>query len=77
MERSRSGVSLTPEGEVFLQFAEQSTAALRHGLRSIRAGNTIGGNLKVGALPSVASSLLPRARSCFHENEPRYHCRNP
>jgi len=31
MERSRSGVSLTPQGEVFLQFAEQSTAALKHG----------------------------------------------
>ncbi|MDO7627483.1 MAG: pca operon transcription factor PcaQ [Loktanella sp.] len=70
MERSRSGVSLTPEGEVFLQFAEQSTAALCHGLRSIRAGNTIGGNLNVGALPSVASSLLPRAVLAFMKMSP-------
>lgn len=70
MERSRAGVSLTPEGEVFLQFAEQSTAALRHGLRSIRAASRAAGHLKVGALPSVASSLLPRAALAFSEQAP-------
>ncbi len=37
MKRSRADVSLTPEGDVFLQFAEQSTAALRHGLRSLKS----------------------------------------
>lgn len=65
MERSRAGVNLTPEGEVFLQFAEQSTAALRHGLRSIRSPASGAGVLKLGALPSVASSLLPRAALSF------------
>lgn len=59
MKRSRAGVSLTPEGDVFLQFAEQSTTALRHGLRSIQATSSGAGHLRVGALPSVASSLLP------------------
>jgi LysR family pca operon transcriptional activator len=70
MERSRSGVFLTPEGEVFLQFAEQSTAALRHGLRSIQSSSTAAGQLKVGALPSVASSLLPRAVLPFAQQSP-------
>ena len=70
MERSRAGVSLTPEGEVFLQFAEQSTAALRHGLRSIKATSGGAGHLKVGALPSVASSLLPRAVLAFTKENP-------
>ena len=65
MERSRSGVALTPQGEVFLQFAEQSTAALRHGLRSIKATNGAAGELRLGALPSVASSLLPDAVRAF------------
>ena len=65
LERSRSGVALTPEGEVFLQFAEQSTAALRHGLRSIRAGSSAAGRLKVGALPSVASHLLPKVALAY------------
>ena len=67
MERGRSGVRLTAEGEVFLQFAEQSTAALRHGLRSVQAKNGTAGVLKLGALPSVAAYLLPRAAQVFAE----------
>jgi len=70
MKRSRSGVSLTPEGEVFLQFAEQSTAALRHGLRSIQSTSVAAGQLKVGALPSVASFLLPQAALLFTQKNP-------
>lgn len=70
LERSRSGVSLTPQGEVFLQFAEQSTAALRHGLRSIQASAGTAGRLSIGALPSVASSLLPQAVLTFSAQSP-------
>lgn len=70
MERSRAGVTLTPQGEVFLQFAEQSTAALRHGLRSLRAADTAAGRLSIGTLPSVASSLLPRAVLDFTQTNP-------
>lgn len=61
MDRSRSGVRLTPQGEAFLQFAERSTNALRQGLRSIHGVGDTSGTLKVGALPSVASRLLPGA----------------
>lgn len=70
MERSRSGVALTSEGEVFLHFAEQSTAALRHGLRSIQSASNAAGVLKVGALPSVASALLPDAVLRFTAESP-------
>lgn len=70
LERSRSGVSLTSEGEVFLQFAEQSTAALRNGLRSLSATGTAAGQLRLGALPSVASSILPKAVLRFAEANP-------
>jgi len=70
MERSRSGVALTPQGEVFLQFAEQSTAALRHGLRSVQGTDSGAGHLKLGALPSVASSLLPGAVLAFASQSP-------
>lgn len=70
MERDRAGVKLTQEGEVFLQFAEQCTAALRHGLRSVRAGGAAAAHLKVGVLPSVAASLLPRAVLDFAEANP-------
>lgn len=70
MERSRSGVALTPQGEVFLQFAEQSTAALRHGLRSIKENTSGAGQLKIGVLPSVASSLLPEVTLAFAQDNP-------
>jgi len=70
MERDRSGARLTREGEVFLQFAEQCTAALRHGLRSVRSGGAAAAHLKVGVLPSVASSLLPRAVLAFTKGNP-------
>ncbi|HSF63158.1 MAG TPA: pca operon transcription factor PcaQ [Paracoccaceae bacterium] len=70
MDRDRAGAKLTQEGEIFLQFAEQSTAALRHGLRSVRAGGTAAAHLAVGVLPSVASSLLPRAVLSFARTNP-------
>lgn len=65
MERSRAGVRLTPQGEIFLQFAEQSTAALRQGLRSVRDDKAIAGRLRIGALPSVASGLVVEAVRAF------------
>jgi len=70
MDRDRAGAKLTQEGEIFLQFAEQSTAALRHGLRSVRAGGTAATHLAVGVLPSVASSLLPSAVLSFAQSNP-------
>jgi len=70
VERSRAGVSLTPQGEVFLQFAEQSTSALRNGLRSVQSGSAAVGHLRLGALPSVASDLLPRAALGFADANP-------
>lgn len=69
-ERSRAGVRLTPEGELFLQYAEQSTAAIRHGLRSLQGAAAAAGRLRIGALPSVASSILPAAAARFAAAEP-------
>lgn len=71
MERGRAGVFLRPEGEVFLQFAEQSAAALENGLTSIAAlGATGGGIITIGALPSVATRLIPDAVEIFRGLSP-------
>lgn len=70
MERSRAGVRLTPAGDVFLNFAEQSTNALRHGLRSVRGGGEMSDRLRIGALPSVAGTLIPRAVARFMAEAP-------
>lgn len=71
MQRGRAGVRLTPEGEVFLQFAEQSAAALQHGLNSIASLGAAGGAvLKVGVLPSAAANILPVAAERFRATSP-------
>lgn len=70
VDRSRAGVRLTPEGELFLTYAEQSTAAIRHGLRSLQGAGAVGGRLRVGALPSVASFILPAAAQSFAADYP-------
>lgn len=64
--RGRAGVALTPEGQVFLQFAEQSVAALQIGLQNItNLGSDAGSSLLIGALPSVAAQILPRTVENF------------
>jgi LysR family pca operon transcriptional activator len=60
MLRTRAGISLTKQGEVFLHFAGMSLAALQQGLDGIdQIGRRGDINLSVGALPSVAAQLLP------------------
>nr|WP_325250010.1 pca operon transcription factor PcaQ [Amylibacter sp.] len=72
MTRDRAGVRLTPEGKVFLQYAEQSTAALRQGISSIASLNESGGAvLKIGTLPSVAAHVLPLAVERFRAASPK------
>ncbi|MFD2739512.1 pca operon transcription factor PcaQ [Sulfitobacter aestuarii] len=69
--RDRSGIALTPEGAVFRQFAEQSLAALNHGLASLDALSTgATAPLRIGALPSVAADLLPDVIVAFAEISP-------
>lgn len=71
LERDRGGVGLTRQGEIFLPFAEQSLAALNHGLASLEAANAGSATpLRVGALPSVAAGLLPGAVQCFADLSP-------
>ncbi|WP_068109343.1 pca operon transcription factor PcaQ [Tropicimonas marinistellae] len=58
--RSRAGVSLTRQGEVFLHFAEMSVAALQQGLDGVeQIGQRGSVTLSIGALPSVAARLMP------------------
>ncbi len=76
LHRDRGGVSLTPEGEVFLDHAQMSLAALSRGVSGVlamRAGASV--PLRVGALPSVAGRLLPQAVAQFtrHLPEARLH----
>lgn len=60
MSRSRSGVALTREGEVFLHFAQMSLASIQQGLEGVeREAQAEKVRLVIGALPSVAARILP------------------
>lgn len=72
LHRSRAGVSLTEAGEVFAHFAEMSLAALDHGFDGVAQLDASGkrAGLSIGALPSVAAGLLPRAVAEFERLSP-------
>lgn len=71
MRRSRAGVELTKPGEVFLHFARMSLASLQQGLDGIETeGRRQRETLSVGALPSVAAYLMPRAVGEFSRLAP-------
>lgn len=64
--RGRSGISLTPQGEVFLHFAETSLAALEQGIDgALRLARGERPSFTVGALPSVAARLMPQVTEAF------------
>ncbi|SFU20884.1 pca operon transcription factor PcaQ [Sedimentitalea nanhaiensis] len=71
MERGRAGILLSAKGEVFLQFAEQSIAALNTGVNTISARGPDGSaRLSIGVLPSAAATLLPTASEVFRKTSP-------
>lgn len=71
LERSRSGVDLTKQGEVFLHFAQMSLASLQQGLLGVeQEGRAVKEKLTVGALPSVAAWLMPEVAAEFRRLAP-------
>lgn len=62
LERTTRRVALTPEGREFLEHAERGLAALRMGVDEVeREVARRAASLTVACIPTVASSLLPRA----------------
>ena len=71
LERSRAGVSLTRQGEIFLHFAQMSLASLQQAMDGVESvGKGGAGQLTVGALPSVAAWLMPDVAAEFAELAP-------
>jgi len=60
--RDGRGIMLSPEGEVFLRHATASLASARSGVAALaELGRGDGPLVRVGALPTVSATLLPRA----------------
>lgn len=71
LERDRGGVQMTVEGEVFLRFATGSLTALGQAMQGVSAiGQGGHGTVFIGALPSVAARVLPKAVQIFREMSP-------
>lgn len=71
MTRDRSGVALTPDGEVFLRFAQMSVASLQQGIDGMAmAHKATGDTLSLGVLPSVAARLIPAVADRFADAMP-------
>jgi LysR family pca operon transcriptional activator len=67
-ERRGRGVVLTRFGEVFLRYAGASVTALRQGIDSITQARARGGMaIKIGALPTVATTVMPLAVQLFKQ----------
>lgn len=74
LERDGRGIGITRYGEVFLRHAGSALTALRQGIDSVsqeRQGDGI--PIRVGALPTVSSRVMPRAMSLFLAEETRSH----
>lgn len=66
VERDGRGIRITRFGEVFLQHAGASLAAIQRGIDSVaRARANSGPPLRVGALPTVSARIMPRAIEKF------------
>ncbi|HEY1384280.1 MAG TPA: pca operon transcription factor PcaQ [Dongiaceae bacterium] len=69
-ERRGRGVALTRFGDVFLRYAGVSVTALRQGIDSITQARARGGmSIKVGALPTVSTTVMPLAVSLFKQED--------
>ena len=65
-ERSKSGVVLTAAGETFLRYAGPCVQSLRDGVSVVRGHEPQGGEVRVGALSTVESRLLPEVVARLH-----------
>lgn len=64
-DRSRRKLRLTREGEVFAQYAIGAAAALRDGIEKIDSARTKRNSVRIGAMSSVETTLMPRAVAQF------------
>jgi LysR family pca operon transcriptional activator len=69
-ERGRRGAALTPEAEVFLRHARASVAALGQAVEGVRGGHDET-PLRVGALPTVAPSIVAAAVLALRARRPQ------
>ena len=72
INREKNGISLTENGEVFLQYSDRILALCEESCRAlIDLKNGERGNLSVGASQTIGTYLLPRVLVLFARNYPQ------
>lgn len=72
INRKHNNISLTPNGKVFLQYAERILALCEESCRAvIDVKNGERGHLTVGASQTIGIYLLPRVLALFAQNYPQ------
>lgn len=71
VEKEGRGIRVSRQGEIFLRHAGASVAAIRQGIDSVtRELGGRGPTVRIGALPTVSSHIMPRAVEMFLSEEP-------
>lgn len=72
VERGRGGAVLTPAGETAAAHASMALAEVEELVRAVRsAGKPFAGAFRLGAIPTIAPFLLPRALPLLKKKFPR------
>ncbi|MEW9807923.1 pca operon transcription factor PcaQ [Mesorhizobium sp. ZMM04-5] len=69
VERHGRGIRVTRTGEIFLRYAGTAVAALNDGVESARRDSAAGMPIRIGALPTVSTRIMPSAISLFLREE--------
>lgn len=71
LERDGRGIRVTRHGEVFLRHAGAALSAMRQGIDSVSASSLgAAAPIRIGALPTVSSRIMPRAMELFLAGNP-------
>ncbi|MTI18863.1 pca operon transcription factor PcaQ [Rhodobacteraceae bacterium RKSG542] len=66
LEKQGRGIKLSQFGEVFLRHAGQSLASARNGVKALtQLSHSQGPKVRIGALPTVAASVMPQAVKAY------------
>ncbi|MEM6462504.1 MAG: pca operon transcription factor PcaQ [Pseudomonadota bacterium] len=69
VEREGRGIRISMHGEIFLKHAGSSLAAARNGLNALAELSVADGpKIRLGALPTVSATIIPRAVSDYLES---------
>jgi len=64
-DRTRRALQLTSAGELFQRFAQAGLATLQQGLDTLAETQSGASSVAIGALPTVAAGIIPRALERF------------